>query len=205
MNTRNILQIAAMVAGILLLLGGCSSKQEIVTPEGRSGYLLPGSPDKLMANFVTAYGSMDLEGYAQVLHEDFVFTFQLCDVQKLGLLEDHLTRQEELAVAANMFSRAEVTKDDGRKVPGIHFIEFLYCERVSAWEAAAGFKDRDEVLGATYDMVVEITQMTGSVITIQGRSVFYVTGAGTVDTATGGAPYYHLIGWVDLTEGCMSD
>lgn len=127
MHTRNILQVAAMVAGILLLLGGCSSKEEIVVPDDRSAYLLPGSPDKVMANFVTVYGSMDLEGYAQVLHEDFVFTFQPCDVQKLGLLKDHLTRQEELAVAANMFSRADVTKDDGRKVPGIHCIEFLYC------------------------------------------------------------------------------
>lgn len=54
-------------------------------------------------------------------------------------------------------------------------------------------------------MVIEIAQMTGRVITMRGRSVFYVAGAGAEDTMTGGTPYFQLIGWVDLTEGCMSD
>jgi len=132
----------------------------IVAPVPESPQVFPGSPGKLMANFAEAYGGRDLEAYRDVLHPDFRFQFQPCDVEALGLAKDHFGKREELEVAAKMFSGKPVVKKDGRVLPAIGGIEFLHFEPCGEWTSAADFTDVPGALMCTFEVLVRIKRWT---------------------------------------------
>ena len=110
---------------MVTLVFGCSTDKEILGPEpGAAGF--SGSPDILMDNFQKAYTAMDLREYEKLLHQDFIFSFQACDVEKLGLSKDHYTREDELATTAHMFSKTPHVKDNGEVVAPILTIDDVF-------------------------------------------------------------------------------
>jgi hypothetical protein len=94
--------IILLLSGLLVF--GCSNDSDLLRPEP-GAYKFSASPDILMENFQKAYTAMDLDGYGHLLHEEFIFSFQACDVEKLGLSKDHFTREDELITAEHMFAR----------------------------------------------------------------------------------------------------
>jgi hypothetical protein len=184
----------AILAGLLaavLLLAACAPETDLTDPT--SDRHLPPTPDALLEQFATVYQARDLEGYARLLHEDFIFSFQACDVEKLGLSRDHYTRDDELAAAARMFSGKAHVKDDGVRVDPILEIRFRRFARLGAWEDARD-RERPGLLRATYEVDVVMDRGAAGCLAIRGTCVFYAVG----NRDTG----YRLIGWVDRTGGC---
>jgi hypothetical protein len=193
---------AVLLCAWLVFVLGCSQNATIYTPEEPGRFPSPDSPEQLMANFVAAYGGMDLAGYAEILHQDFRFVFQPCDVEILELTRDGLTREDELAIAANMFSGAPVHKEDGRVLPAISKIEFLNFEPVEAWRSVGEETAFPGTLRCAYQVCLLIKRPLATTIMIEGLSIYYVVNRDVPDPKWTGQPYYQLVGWVDLTEGC---
>ncbi len=181
---------------ILIALGvlvyGCSPDTEILGPEP-GAYRFSASPDILMENFEKAYTAMDLEEYGKLLHEDFIFSFQACDVEKLGLSKDHYTREDELATASHMFARKPYVKSSGQVVAPILTIVFLRFERAGEW-VAMDDPDKPGLLKGTYLVDIRMDRGEAGNLSIRGTCVFFAVGSESVG--------YRLIGWVDRTGGC---
>jgi len=160
--------------------------------------VFPETPADLMSNFVTSYTTRDAPGYAALLHADFLFRFQACDVRKLGLSADHLTRQEEVQTARNMFSGKDYQKADGQVVPAITAIRFEQWEQVEPWRAAEDSAPA-RAMRVQVQCRVVIERAGASTLTISGQNVFYALPV-PIELPTGGLREgYQLIGWVDLT------
>ena len=179
-----------IVMGVLVF--GCSPDSDILGPE-TGAYRFSASPDILMENFETAYAAMDLEEYGKLLHEDFIFSFQACDVEKLGLSKDHFTREDELITAGHMFARKPYVKSNGQVVDPILDIVFLRFERAGEW-VPMDDPDRPGLLKGTYLVDIRMDRGTAGSLSIRGTCVFFAVGSENAG--------YRLIGWVDLTGGC---
>lgn len=212
MKTRKKLSRLSLLpmpaAAVLILWGitGCERSGTVtgpVTDQDVAGvYVHPDTPDKLMDNFAKAYQGMDLVGYAALLHEDFVFTFQACDVAKLGLGSDHFTRADELASAQAMFARKPHVKTDGRIVPAISSITFEQWDKAAPWRPA-GDPDRPDILQGEYDITMRLVREGAGDLVVRGRCIFFA--APTAPQGDGDAlPGYRLIGWIDRTKECGS-
>lgn len=186
----------ASVLFILILLGtlvfGCSPDSSIVGPEPGAGRF-SASADILMENFREAYTAMDLDEYEKLLHEDFIFSFKACDVEKLGLSKDHFTREDELSTTAHMFARKPYVKSSGQVVAPILKIEFLRFEREGAW-VAMDDPDRPGLVKGVYQVDIRMDRGTAGSLSIRGTCVFFAVG----NESHG----YRLIGWVDRTGSC---
>jgi len=182
-----------LIVFILIVLGflvyGCSPDTGILGPEP-GAYRFSASPDILMENFEKAYSAMDLEEYGRLLHEDFIFSFQACDVEKLGLSKDHYTREDELATASHMFARKPYVKSSGQVVAPILEIVFLRFELVGDW-VAMNDPDKPGLLKGTYRVEIRMDRGEAGNLSIRGTCVFFVVGSERVG--------YRLIGWVDRT------
>ena len=186
----------ASVYCILILLGflsfGCSPDSGILTPTpGATRF--SASADILMDNFQKAYTAMDLVEYEKLLHEDFIFSFQACDVEKLGLSKDHYTRDDELASASHMFSRKPHVKSSGLVVAPILGIEFLHFQREGAW-VSMNDPERPGLQKGVFLVDIRMNRGEAGSLSIRGTCVFFVVGS----ESTG----YQLIGWVDRTGSC---
>jgi len=186
----------------IILTYGCAKHKETVGPAPSEPYQFPDTPDQLMANFVEAYSGMDYQGYADVLHKDFRFVFQECDVDKLDLDSNLLGKEQELEVAVNMFSREPVQKDDGSVIAAIEDIRFLDFHPLGSWETTNELAQYPNAVRRTYQVRVEFIRPSDTNILVEGQSVYYVTCKETDCGANELRPYHQLIGWVDLTEGC---
>ncbi len=179
-----------VVSGLLVF--GCSKDTELLGPEP-GAYKFSASPDILMENFQEAYTTMDLDGYGRLLHEDFIFSFQACDVEKLGLSKDHFTREDELTTAEHMFARKAYVKSSGMVVAPILAIEFRRFEREGDW-VAMNDPDKPGLLKGIYQVDIVMDRGPEGTLSIRGTCVFFAVGSGSVG--------YRLIGWVDRTGGC---
>jgi hypothetical protein len=191
------------LACLLLLAVGCTDESEMLDAPPVREYPYPDSPEQVMINFRDAYQNLDLQAYAEVLHEDFVFFFQSCDVQDLKLDNPHLNRGEELSSAANMFSGKAVKNSAGNTVPAISSIEFHEFEPVGDWHRT---DDPDHLPGAlmcTYRVRLRFVRPAATNIYVSGHSIFYVTTGEPGPGARSDRPYYQLVGWIDRTEGCQ--
>ncbi len=190
----------------LVVIIGCSQQSEFLAPDPTALYDYPDSPDKLMANFVQAYSGMDYEGYAALLHDDFIFEMHPCEKAALGADEAIYDRDQELQVAANMFSGKALTKADGSTVPAIAAIEFQAFAGLGVWEAAS---ERSRYAGAlmrTYRVQFSVERPGAPTIFIRGICVFYARESdGEGGHGATPRPYYQLVAWVDYTEGSCDD
>lgn len=189
------------------LAGGCSDDGTSVDPLPPPPPL-PDTPDKCLDTFKTAYTGMDYEAYQEVLHPNFRFLFKPEDA--VGLPDDVLIRDEELAIASNMFSGLPLPQPDGPPVPGITLITIFVLNRKEAWapvEASApNFYEPEDAehgrhasLQATFEVEMRIERDVGGPLQVAGDTVFFVAAR---DSLVGGVlrPYYQLRGQRDLTR-----
>lgn len=179
-----------VVTGVLVF--GCSPDTEILGPEP-GAYRFSASPDILMENFEKAYTAMDLEEYSKLLHEDFIFSFQACDVEKLGISKDHFTREDELITASHMFGRKPYVKSSGQVVAPILEIKFLRFDRAGQW-VAMDDPDKPGLQKGIFQVDIVMDRGEAGNLSIRGTCVFFVVGSERVG--------FRLIGWVDRTGGC---
>lgn len=202
--SRLVLLPLPAVALLLWGIYGCEHDGTITGPSTESEiqavYALARTPEILMDNFAKAYQGMDLDGYAALLHEDFIFTFQACDVTKLGLSSDHFTRTDELASAQAMFARKPHVKTDGRTVPAVLSITFELWEQVAPWRPA-GDPERPGILQGEYEIRMRLVLAGAGDIVVRGRCVFFAIES-EAEAGCAGQPGYQLIGWIDRTVGC---
>ncbi|MCK9995387.1 MAG: hypothetical protein KAH56_03790 [Candidatus Krumholzibacteria bacterium] len=174
------------------LIFGCTPDTEILGPEP-GAYRFSATPDILMENFEKAYTAMDLEEYGKLLHEDFIFSFQACDVEKLGLSKDHFTREDELITASHMFGRKPYVKSNGSVIDPILEIDFLRFELAEDW-VPMDDPDRPGLLKGIFHVDIFLDRGEAGSLSIRGTCVFFVVGSERVG--------FRLIGWVDRTGGC---
>jgi hypothetical protein len=138
MRYGKVVRSAVLIVLVMVFVGGCMQKDGILNPQVEHYYDNPDTPEKLMLNFVKAYGEMDLNLYEELLHEDFVFQYQPCDIENLKLDSPWHGKREELEIAANMFSGESLRKADGRVVPAIEQAELLVDGLEQQGAAVAG-------------------------------------------------------------------
>ena len=184
--------VILIVSALGILVFGCATDTEILGPEP-GAYRFSATPDILMENFEKAYTAMDLDGYGRLLHEDFIFSFQACDVEKLGLSEDHYTREDELATAAHMFAGTPYVKSGGQVVDPILEIRFLGFKREGDW-VFMNDPEKPGLLKANFLVNIFMDRGKAGSMSIRGTCVFFVVGSESAG--------YQLIGWVDRTGGC---
>lgn len=177
---------ACILVMVVWQFGGCFGADEVTIPDPDAGlYPFPETPDQLMANFVSAYASRDLAGYAATLHPDFTFV----PVGKGA----SLTRDDELRVATNMFSGQDREKD-GLVIAGISRIVFERCVAVGGW------RPEGEALRRTYSVRIYFERDRGSTLIVDGVCEFVVA---AVDLPAGGGETrrgYQVLRQVDHTD-----
>ena len=197
MKFRVTIKSLLIPALLSVVLAGCTDDGVITAPESAKGYPEATSPKILLENFVLAYTDRDLVGYADLLHEDFVFTFLPCDVQELGLKKDHFSRADELASAGRMFSGKPHVRDDGQVVPAILAIVQERFHQLTEWEAA-GDPQRPEVVQAIYHLRIRFVREEAGDVVVDGPGIFFAA----PEADRRGADRYQLVGWIDKTRSC---
>lgn len=160
---------------------------------------LPDTPDQLIANFKTAYTGLEIAPYRRALHPDYVFIFRPEDVPLGG--SGRLTRAEELAVAANMFSRLPLERPGDTPVPAISGIAISVLNRLAAWtDAGPSDPDFPNTKRALYEIQISFTQSPQFTLIVTGQQEFYVASRdSTVNGET--KRYFQLRGQRDLSDG----
>ena len=199
MNFRETIKILWIPALLAVLLTGCTDEGIVTAPEAAKGYPEATTPEILLENFVQAYTGRDLEGYADLLHKDFVFTFLPCDVQELGLKKDHYSREDELASAGRMFSGLPHVRENGRVVPAILEIIQERVQQLTAWESA-GDPERPEIVQAVYHLRIRFVRGEAGDVVVDGPGIFFASPVAD----RRGADRYQLIGWIDKTRACAN-
>ncbi len=192
MNISRKILVALVLCSVAVLIFGCTRDTDILGPEP-GAYRFSATPDILMENFEKAYTGRDLDEYSRLLHEDFIFSFQACDVEKLGLSKDHYTREDELKTAEHMFADKPYVKSSGQVVDPILEIAFLKFERQGEW-VAMNDPDKPGLLRAVYQVDIAMDRGKAGQLAIRGTCVFFAVGS----ERSG----YLLVGWVDRTGGC---
>ena len=200
---RNFLQSSIAILMGMILLGfvligfsGCT-QSEILQPLESVSKVYSHTANHLMENFVEAYGNRDLERYAQLLHDDFIYTFNPNSTKRLGPSYKYFTKEDELITAANMFCGKPVVNSQGRTLPAITDIEFVAWQQAAPWEVT-GEMDAEGGLRGVFDCVMHITRNGGCDFTIAGRQIFTVVLSGISDDEDGIQPNYQIIGWQDM-------
>ncbi len=193
LDTLIVILITVILAGFLLVgLTGCSEDDQLVSPAAALK-VSSRTPDALMDNFVRFYGGRDLDGYAQLLHEDFIYTFDAATTRRLGPSFEFFTREDELITAAHMFCGRPVVNSRGQTVPAITGLDFLAWEQVGKWELTG-----EGHLQGRFDMVLQVTRDQDSDFIIRGLQVFTVALADISDEEGAVQPCYRIIAWQDL-------
>ncbi len=197
-STIAILMGIVILGFILIGFTGCT-ESTLVQPIESSNKFNSHTADELMVNFALAYGARDLGLYEQLLHENFIYTFNPDAVNKLGPSFKYFTKEDELITAANMFSGKPVVNSQGRSLAAITAIEFLKWEKVGDWELT-GDMDRRGGLRGVYEGTIHISRDGDSDFFIKGRQMFTVVLADISGDEGEISPNYQIIGWQDLSS-----
>jgi hypothetical protein len=162
-------------------------------PETDPGKVYSASADDLMANFVMAYGGRDLDLYGQLLHPDFIYTFDPECYSGLGPSYEYFTKEDELICARNMFCGEAIVNSRGQAQPAITSIQFQDWEQVGSWEL-----QHDGQLRGIFRMNLLISRQDSSNLSIRGRQIFTVAVNETFREVGGNLSFYQIIGWQDL-------
>jgi len=184
--------MAIVLVTLAILLASCTDEPAPLVPVvAKSDLPFPTTPDILMGNFREAYGNQDLGAYAALLHPDFQFELAR------GRVPQVWGRDQELAIAARMFSREDYVKPD-RVIAGILRIEFVRCEGIGAWIESADDSE-GETFRRSYLVHVRFHRTDESVLSVEGVAVFHVR-CDELDTGDGETrPGYRIVRWIDRT------
>jgi hypothetical protein len=184
--------LAALWVGTTI--GALSAAQGVAVAQTR--YAFPDDQNILMSNFHESIVSMDLVEYSHVLHDDYRFCFRQVDIENLGLVSDHLNREEDLNITANMFL--------GLVEPAITQISIDVLEPQGIWEESA-HPDFPNSLRREYLIDMVAMRVGASTILVQGLVEFYASSRDSVIDASTTLPYWQLRGIVDQTGGGKAD
>lgn len=190
-----VIMMTVILAGMVMLgLTGCSD-ENLVQPENRENKIFSASPDELMENFALVYGGRDLEKYAQLLHDDFVYTFDPETAQELGPSFEFFNKDEELICAANLFSGETVVNSRGQSQPAILAITFHHWSLEGDWTI-----DQAGHLRGVFEADISFYREGSSTLRVTGRQVFTVAATEDFREVGGSDTYYQVLGWQDLTN-----
>jgi hypothetical protein len=158
-------------------------------------YPFPDTEDQLMANFVAAYSARNIDGYREVLHDDFRFMFQQADIQNFGLPTNHLDRDQEIAISQVMFSGAPGPGG----VPGISQIAIQVFVPQTAWEDVGDHPDFPGSRHRIYAINMDVVRPNSTTLQVQGQAEFFVVSQDSM-TQGGVLPYWQILGHLDQTE-----
>jgi hypothetical protein len=189
-----------LLPGLLLMLlaalAGCIFSPDTPPndkPPPPPNYVFPDTEGKVIKNLQEAYVKMDIDGYRNVMHKDYIFKFQQYDIDNLNLPSDHFTREEDLASTQNLFSGQAVGG-----VPAVSSITWNVLDGIGIWETSYNpeFPNAQRRL---YNFVININRPGATTIVVTGQQEFYVTSR---DSLVEGSPtpYWELLGQVDLSD-----
>jgi hypothetical protein len=190
-----------LLPGVLLLmlapLAGCIFSPDDIKgpppPPPPPAYEFPDTQDKVIKNLREAYVKMDIDGYRNVLHKDYIFKFQQFDIDALGLPSDHLTREEDLESTRKLFSG-----QPAGDAPAVSGITWSLLEGIGIWETSYNpeFPASQRRL---YNFEINITRPGDTTIIVTGQQEFYVASRDSVVDGSP-TPYWELLGQVDLSD-----
>ncbi|MFH1845570.1 MAG: hypothetical protein ABIF77_20480 [bacterium] len=157
-----------------------------------------------MANFRESYSKMDIDEYRNILHTEYKFFFQEYDINELGLLSDHLNRDDELDATRNMFSGEPIPnpgaiEPEPNPIPAISTIEFSLLDPLGTW-GPSFHPEFPSARRALYAIVLSITRPGAKTISITGKQEFYVISRDSVMTDGSTKDYFQLLGQVDMSD-----
>jgi hypothetical protein len=197
---RNLIQTLIILVMTLILISfltlgltGCSPDQ-VANPQTDADKINLATADDLMMAFVEIYGNRDLDLYGQLLHENFIYTFDPHCCGELGPVYEYFTREDELICAQRMFSGKAGVNSRGQAVPAILDIDFNYWAQEGSWEL-----EHDGQLRGVFRADIVFLLEDSASWRVTGRQVFTVTTGDNFREVGGGLNSYQIIGWQELS------
>lgn len=169
-----------------------------------TGTVFPDTPDKMAANFLAMYETMNPVALAPLLHPDYVMILQASTTAEFPTVGTTLDPVEEQRIHERMFSRLDLVDPDGMFIPGVQSIMVQTFSRQGAWLESLPNDVIPATPAAVYDVVILLNRgATNSTLKVQGALKLY---AAASDSLVDGVPtpYYRLRGVVDLTNDMKS-
>lgn len=191
-----------VLAAIPLLLGAPGCSDDPVSPNdgdpGSSDDLpFAGSPAQLMQNFETAYEGRNLNGYVDMLDEDFLCFLKQETVSYFGLHRSYFDREEEVGITEVMFSGNPPCECVG----AISDIDIVTLRQIDTWETTEN-TEFPGALESQFDVDFRVMQSTNAgerQINIKGRLIFFLS-TEQVEHQGATRTLYHLTGMIDETD-----
>ncbi|MBK9472360.1 MAG: hypothetical protein IPO18_08750 [bacterium] len=201
MRARRV-AVAVCLIGLVVMAGGCGeTAPDIPQDDWRPTTLpFPDTADKLMANVMSIYETMDYDEFLHLLHPDCVTILQPSTVALFPSLGPTLDVTEERRIHERLFSKNNVTDPNGALVPGVQSIAFQTFSRQGTWSSSTGTDAIPNTTCALYDVVVFFDHgPLYATSKVQGTIKFYVAAR---DSIVGGVtkPYFQMRGQLDLTQ-----
>lgn len=191
---RGLALVLTLVA-VLLVAPACDDDDPVAPPPP----IGPETWQELMATFVSVYEDLDIDGFREVIHPDFLIALSQATVDEFALPADTFSYDEEVLIAERMFSGQPFVRPDQSIVPGITRIAFEYFEPETAWEVAGPTDRFPGDLCAQYRVEIRIEQGNFGLLTIRGIIEFAVR----IELVEhDGVPRHRwwLVGQVDYTD-----
>lgn len=196
------LLIAPILAALCLGAAGCSDSTTPPAPEPMD---FPSTPDKLMANFQTAYETMDPYLLAKGTHALSEIILEAATTNTFPDVGSTLDREEQRNIAERMLSKQDLFDPNGSLIPALQFIQFQTFRRSTAWEPSLPADPIQGAEAATYAVVFQFLRgQNYSPLKVAGDIRFFVTHR---DSTSGGQarPFYQIRGQLDLTDLMQAD
>ncbi len=197
-NNRVFLMLAVVALAAMMILAGCSDDDDPVkvVPDPPIG---AGSPDELVAQFLAAYGAMDLDNYLALLDPEFLMVLGEDTIDDFPDVGTTLDFTEEERIHQRMFSGESVTDPNGDFVPGVQTIFFSRFTALAAWSPSDDPDRFPETVWASYQVEIHFDRgQQFSTLRVIGMVKIY---AKAHDVMVDGEEktYYLMAGMVDLT------
>jgi hypothetical protein len=193
-----LILVAVALAG-MMILAGCSDDDPVKVVPDPEPPIGPESPNELMAQFQTAYESIDLENYLALLDPEFLMLLQESTIIDFPDVGETLDFTNEERIHQRMFSGDQLEDPDGNFVPGMSAIAFLVFRALADWVPN---EDADQFPGtvwAPFELVLLFDRgQEFSTLKVDGIVKIYARAhEAEVDGTT--IAYYLMAGMVDLT------
>ncbi len=192
---RSSLGVAVLAIAGLLVLGGCKDEFTPPTPPETTPVT---SPAQLMQNFTTAYESLDLEAYREMLDPDFAIYLSQQTIDIFSLPREFFDYDEDLALTERMFAGHAIMRPNGDIIPAITRIMFNYIQAEAAWAVAPEDHRFAGALWAPYRVDLTVEQGNEGRFSIKGIIEFYLSSE-PVQHQGSTVQDYRMAGQVDYT------
>lgn len=159
----------------------------------------PGTKDLVMANFKTIYENMDIAGFRNLLHPDYLCFLQQSTIDAFPDVGETLDINEELQIHERMFSGQSGTDAQGGLTNPISSIVFAEPEQVTNWARSPADDRIPNADFARFNVLFEFIRTGDTILQVKGDIIFYLTSRDSLHEGIT-KPYYQMIGQVDLTE-----